>query len=58
MINESNIVCLNFLKADYFHKFGMISKTFYLSFQNCKHYVPILYTLDVEGGSPISHKNH
>ena len=38
----------------------MIMKHFYLPFQNCKHYVSILYTffelLDVEQGSPISHK--
>ena len=34
-------------------------KNFYIPFQNCKYYVSILYTfelLDVEHGSPISHK--
>ena len=57
MINESNIVCLNFfLKEEYVYKFALISKTSYLPFQNCKDYMPISYTfglLDVEHGSPI-----
>ena len=56
MINEYNTVC----KPIYVHEFGIILNRFYSLFQNCKHYVSILYTfelLDVEHGSPISHKN-
>ena len=61
MINESNIVCLIFFKADYVHTFGMISKICINLFKtaNIMFLSYILFELlDVEHGSPISHKNH
>ena len=61
MINESNIVCLIlFLKPVYVHKFGIIIKIFIYLFKTASNmFLSYILSdlLDVEHGSPISHKD-
>ena len=47
------------MKVVYVHKFDIILDNFNLPFQNCKNFPSyILFELlEVEHGSPISHKN-